>query len=87
MKFDSKTLRETWLKFYESKGHVNIGAVSLIGDGTTGVMFNVAGMQPLMPYLLGESIHKAQDYAIFKVVCVLLILIALVMKVTLHSLK
>ena len=55
MKFDSKTLRETWLKFYESKGHVNIGAVSLIGDGTTGVMFNVAGMQPLMPYLLGEK--------------------------------
>ena len=55
MKFDSKTLRETWLKFYESKGHKNIGAVSLIGDGTTGVMFNVAGMQPLMPYLLGEK--------------------------------
>ena len=57
MKFDSKTLRETWLRFYESKGHKNIGAVSLIGDGTTGVMFNVAGMQPLMPYLLGEP-HK-----------------------------
>ena len=48
----SKELREKWIKFYESKGHVNIGAVSLIGDGTTGVMFNVAGMQPLMPYLL-----------------------------------
>ena len=51
----SKELREKWIKFYESKGHVNIGAVSLIGDGTTGVMFNVAGMQPLMPYLLGKK--------------------------------
>lgn len=51
----SKELRDIWIKFYESKGHVNIGAVSLIGDGTTGVMFNVAGMQPLMPYLLGEK--------------------------------
>lgn len=51
----SKDLRKTWLEFYESKGHVNIGAVSLIGDGTTGVMFNVAGMQPLMPYLLGKK--------------------------------
>ncbi len=51
----SKQLREKWIKFYESKGHVNIGAVSLIGDGTTGVMFNVAGMQPLMPYLLGKK--------------------------------
>ena len=51
----SKELRDKWIKFYESKGHVNIGAVSLIGDGTTGVMFNVAGMQPLMPYLLGKK--------------------------------
>ncbi len=50
----SKQLRENWIKFYEERGHLNIGAVSLIGDGTTGVMFNVAGMQPLMPYLLGK---------------------------------
>lgn len=54
-KLNSKELREAWLNFYKSKGHVDIGAVSLIGDGTTGVMFNVAGMQPLMPYLLGEK--------------------------------
>lgn len=54
-KYTSKELREEWLNFYKSKGHVDIGAVSLIGDGTTGVMFNVAGMQPLMPYLLGEK--------------------------------
>ena len=56
--FTSKELREKWIKFYEERGHVNIGAVSLIGDGTTGVMFNVAGMQPLMPYLLGKK-HPA----------------------------
>ncbi len=54
----SKELREKWIKFYEDRGHVNIGAVSLIGDGTTGVMFNVAGMQPLMPYLLGKKHPK-----------------------------
>ncbi len=51
----SKELRNKWIEFYESKGHTNIGAVSLIGDGSTGVMFNVAGMQPLMPYLLGKT--------------------------------
>ncbi len=56
--FTSKELREKWIKFYEERGHVNIGAVSLIGDGTTGVMFNVAGMQPLMPYLLGKKHPK-----------------------------
>ncbi len=55
MKITSKQLRKAWLDFYEGKGHKNIGAVSLIGDGTTGVMFNVAGMQPLMPYLLGQK--------------------------------
>jgi len=48
-KITSKELRQKWLDFYKGKGHVDIGAVSLIGDGTTGVMFNVAGMQPLMP--------------------------------------
>ena len=55
MKITSKKLRNMWLDFYKSKGHKDIGAVSLIGDGTTGVMFNVAGMQPLMPYLLGAE--------------------------------
>ena len=54
-KLTSKELRNAWIKFYEDKGHVNIGAVSLVGDGSTGVMFNVAGMQPLMPYLLGKT--------------------------------
>ena len=54
-KISSKELRNAWIRFYEERDHVNIGAVSLIGDGTTGVMFNVAGMQPLMPYLLGKD--------------------------------
>ncbi len=58
MKITSKQLREKWLNFYKERGHVDIGAVSLIGDGTTGVMFNVAGMQPLMPYLLGQKHPK-----------------------------
>ena len=57
-KFISKELRKAWLNFYKERGHVDCGAVSLIGDGTTGVMFNVAGMQPLMPYLLGKSHPK-----------------------------
>ena len=48
-------LRNAWLNFYKERGHVDVGAVSLVSDGSTGVMFNVAGMQPLMPYLLGEK--------------------------------
>ena len=53
--FTSKELRSTWKEFYKERGHVDVGAVSLVSDGSTGVMFNVAGMQPLMPYLLGKT--------------------------------
>jgi len=54
-KFTSNELRKAWKEFYKARGHVDCGAVSLVSDGSTGVMFNVAGMQPLMPYLLGQK--------------------------------
>ncbi len=53
--FTSTELRKNWIKFYEDRGHVNVGSVSLVSDGSTGAMFNVAGMQPIMPYLLGKK--------------------------------
>ncbi len=53
--FTSNELRNSWKKFYMDRGHVDVGAVSLVSDGSTGVLFNVAGMQPLMPYLLGQK--------------------------------
>ncbi|MCR4788339.1 MAG: alanine--tRNA ligase [Lachnospiraceae bacterium] len=56
--FTSNELRKTWLEFYKERGHVDCGAVSLLSDGSTGVLFNVAGMQPLMPYLLGQKHPK-----------------------------
>ncbi len=54
-KFTANELRNAWKKFYIDRGHVDCGAVSLVSDGSTGVLFNVAGMQPLMPYLLGKK--------------------------------
>ena len=56
--FTSDELRKAWKKFYEEREHVDVGAVSLVSDGSTGVLFNVAGMQPLMPYLLGQKHPK-----------------------------
>ncbi len=53
--YTSKELRNIWKEFYKERGHVDVGTVSLVSDGSTGVMFNVAGMQPLMPYLLGQK--------------------------------
>ncbi len=53
--FTSNELRQAWKDFYIARGHKDVGAVSLVSDGSTGVLFNVAGMQPLMPYLLGQK--------------------------------
>ncbi|MGN1147916.1 MAG: alanine--tRNA ligase [Lachnospiraceae bacterium] len=58
--FTSNELRKKWIQFYTERGHVDVGAVSLVSDGSTGVLFNVAGMQPLMPYLLGQK-HPLGD--------------------------
>ncbi|MBR1671054.1 MAG: alanine--tRNA ligase [Butyrivibrio sp.] len=58
--FTAEELRKAWKQFYIDRGHVDCGAVSLVSDGSTGVMFNVAGMQPLMPYLLGKKHPKGK---------------------------
>ncbi len=54
----SNEIRQKFLKFFESKGHTIIPSASLIPQGDSSVLFTTAGMQPLVPYLLGES-HPA----------------------------
>lgn len=51
-------LREMYLKFFESKGHIVISGGSLIPQNDPTVLFTTAGMHPLVPYLLGEP-HPA----------------------------
>lgn len=41
-------------KFRESKQHKHLSEVSLIADKESTAMFNVAGMQQLIPYLMGK---------------------------------
>ncbi|MDE6104929.1 MAG: alanine--tRNA ligase [Clostridia bacterium] len=53
-KITSETLRQTYLKFFESKGHKIIPSASLIPENDPTVLFTTAGMHPLVPYLLGE---------------------------------
>jgi len=48
-------LRDKYLKFFESKGHVIIPSASLIPKDDASVLFNTAGMQPLVPYLSGQK--------------------------------
>ena len=48
-------LKNTYLKFFESKGHKIIPSAPLIPENDPSVLFNTAGMQPLVPYLMGQA--------------------------------
>ena len=47
-------IREKYLKFFESKGHVVIPSAPVVPENDPSVLFNTAGMQPLVPYLKGQ---------------------------------
>lgn len=55
---DSVELRKKYLEFFKSKGHAVIPSASLIPENDPTVLFTTAGMQPLVPYLLGQK-HPA----------------------------
>lgn len=48
-------IRNKYLKFFEKNNHKIIPSASLIPENDPSVLFNTAGMQPLVPYLLGEK--------------------------------
>ena len=52
-------LRDAYLKFFESKGHVIIPGASVIPENDPTVLFTTAGMHPLVPYLMGAMEHPA----------------------------
>lgn len=59
---NSSELRSRFLKFFQKRGHAVIPSASLITPDEKGVtnstLFNTAGMQPLVPYLLGKTHPK-----------------------------
>lgn len=48
-------IRTRFLAFFEKRGHTVIPSASLVPENDPSVLFNTAGMQPLVPYLLGET--------------------------------
>ena len=48
-------IRNKYLKFFERHGHKIIPSAPLIPENDPSVLFTTAGMQPLVPYLLGEK--------------------------------
>jgi alanyl-tRNA synthetase len=51
-------LRQKYLEFFKSKGHTIIPSASLIPENDPSSLFTTAGMQPLVPFLMGEK-HPA----------------------------
>ncbi|MCX6736619.1 MAG: alanine--tRNA ligase [Candidatus Parcubacteria bacterium] len=51
----SNKLRKEFLKFFQEKGHALLLSASLVPENDSTVLFNTAGMQPLVPYLLGQK--------------------------------
>lgn len=56
----SNTLRHKYLQFMESKGHTIVPSSSLVPKEDPTVLFTTAGMQPMIPYLTGQS-HPLGD--------------------------
>jgi len=51
----AKELREKYLNFFKEKGHVIVSSASLIPENDPTTLFTGSGMQPMVPYLLGEK--------------------------------
>ena len=47
-------LKEMYINFFVSKGHKQIPSAPVVPENDPSVLFNTAGMQPLIPYLMGE---------------------------------
>ena len=47
-------LKDLYIEFFESKGHKQIPSAPVVPENDASVLFNTAGMQPLIPYLMGQ---------------------------------
>ncbi len=47
-------LKDEYIKYFVEHGHVQIPSAPLIPENDPSVLFNTAGMQPLIPYLMGK---------------------------------
>ena len=55
MQITSSEIRKKFLEFFEKKWHAVIPSAPLVPENDPTALFNVAGMQPIVPYLLGEK--------------------------------
>jgi alanyl-tRNA synthetase len=59
-------VRNKFLKFFENRGHKIIPSAPLVPENDPSVLFNTAGMQPLVPYLMGKPHPSGKRLANFQ---------------------
>lgn len=47
-------LKDLYINYFVSKGHKQIPSAPVVPENDPSVLFNTAGMQPLIPYLIGQ---------------------------------
>ena len=47
-------IRDKYIEFFERHGHKQIPSAPVVPENDPSVLFNTAGMQPLIPYLMGQ---------------------------------
>ena len=47
-------IKDLYINYFVSKGHKQIPSSPVVPENDSSVLFNTAGMQPLIPYLMGE---------------------------------
>lgn len=52
---NAQEIRNAYLKFYEDRGHKVVARAPLVLTGDPTTLFTGSGMQPMIPYLLGET--------------------------------
>ena len=52
---NSSEIRQRFLDFFEKRGHAIVPSAPLVPQNDPSVLFNTAGMQPLVPYLMGQE--------------------------------
>ena len=48
-------IKDLYIDFFVSKGHKQIPSAPVVPENDPSVLFNTAGMQPLIPYLMGQT--------------------------------
>lgn len=54
MKMNAQDIRNAYLKFFADRGHAVVSRAPLVLEGDPTTLFTGSGMQPMIPYLLGQ---------------------------------